>query len=128
MSSVKTSVVDGPSSGAMSYLRRVGDTRECFIGLEGPTSASTVDKPELVTTDGDASAPGPGDAVGDEQMFKLPNFDPLLHKFAVYESVTMIYVVGYNQGRTRYRLLCIDRLDGRRLVISDDGEDYTKER
>ncbi|KAK4886863.1 hypothetical protein RN001_003134 [Aquatica leii] len=50
-----------------------------------------------------------------------------IQKIALYETKARYYLVGSNNTQTRFRVLKIDRMEPKELVITDDKVEYTQE-
>ncbi|XP_012265419.2 polyphosphoinositide phosphatase isoform X1 [Athalia rosae] len=57
-------------------------------------------------------------------------FHPIIssiQKIALYETKSRFYLIGSNITQSRFRVLKIDRMEPRELIIVDDKTEYTKE-
>lgn len=57
-------------------------------------------------------------------------FHPIIssiQKIALYETKSRFYLMGSNNTLTRFRVLKIDRMESKELVVVDDKREYTQD-
>ena len=81
-----------------------------------------MDKEDVQNQDG-----SPEDLLEEENMNQSNAFSAAfktLQRIALYETKSRFYVVGSNNTQSKFRILKIDRMDPRKLNISDDSRQH----
>ncbi|XP_060821721.1 polyphosphoinositide phosphatase isoform X1 [Bombus pascuorum] len=66
----------------------------------------------------------------DEKIISTVVFHPIIssiQKIALYETKSRFYLMGSNNTLTRFRVLKIDRMEPKELVVVDDKREYTQD-